>query len=230
MHIPDGFLDPKMSSGLLGMAVGVLGYCAAQVMKAVTAVVPRQVLATAGNFLGSMQMGGRRIVSKIGKEKLQQMGMVAAWVFSAQMLSFPVGSGTSGHLVGGIFSAVLLGPFAGTVVMAVVVTVQSLFFADGGIQSLGANVFNMAVLGSLASYYVYAGLRKVLPETAGVAAAAWFSVMLAAVACAVEIGVSGTVGLAAVTTAMVKTYSLIGVAEAVITVALLRYFEKSGQA
>jgi cobalt/nickel transport system permease protein len=226
MHIPDGFLDPKMSSGLLGAAAGVLGYCLGKVMKAVTAVVGQRVLATVGNSLGNIQMAGRRMVTEIGKEKLQKMGLVAAWIFSAQMFNFPIGQGTSGHLIGGVFAAVILGPFAGTVVIAAVLAVQSLFFADGGLMALGANIVNMAVIGSLASYYIYAALKKALPEVLSIAIAAWCSVVLAAAACSLEIGFSGTIGLTAVTSAMLKIHALIGVFEAVITVLLLRFFGK----
>jgi len=148
MHIPDGFLDPKISTGLLGAALGVLGYCLAQVTKAVTALVPGRVLAAASNALGNVQMGGRRVLTKLGEKKISRMALVAAWVFSAQMFNFPVASGTSGHLIGGVFAAVLLGPFAGAVVISVVLAVQSFFFADGGLMALGANIVNMAVLGS----------------------------------------------------------------------------------
>lgn len=229
MHIPDGFLDPKMSGGLLGLAAGVLGYCLGQVMKAVTVVVPRQVLATAGNALGNLQMGGKRVLNKIGAEKINQMGIVAAWIFSAQMFNFPINFGTSGHLIGGVFASVLLGPFAGAVVITVVLIVQSLFFADGGIMALGANIINMAVLGSFVSYYIYSGLKRILPEMISIAIASWFSVVLAAFACSLEIGLSGTISLHNVTMAMMKVHCIIGIAEAVITVFLLKLFERSKQ-
>jgi len=103
MHIPDGFLDPKMSSGLLGAAAAILGYCLAKVMRAVTAVVPQRVLAAVGNSLGNVSMAGRRVLTKVGEEKLLQMGTVASIIFAVQMFNFPVNSGTSGHLVGGVF-------------------------------------------------------------------------------------------------------------------------------
>lgn len=224
MHIPDGFLDPKMSSGLLGLAAGVLGYCLGQVMRAVTAMVPKQVLATAGNVIGNMQTAGKRVLTKFGEGTLYKMATVAAWLFAAQMFNFPVNSGTSGHLIGGVFAAVIVGPFAGAVVIAAVLLVQSLFFADGGLMTLGANIVNMAIIGSFASYYIYTGLKKLIPETASIAIAAWLSVVAAALACSLEIGFSGTAGLPAVTSAMVKTHALIGIAEAVITVVLVNLY------
>ena len=224
MHIPDGFLDPKMSSGLLGAAAAILGYCLAKVMRAVTAVVPQRVLAAVGNSLGNVSMAGRRVLTKVGEEKLLQMGTVASIIFAVQMFNFPVNSGTSGHLVGGVFAAVLLGPFAGAVVLSVVLVVQSLFFVDGGLMALGANIINMAVIGSFGSYYIYVGLKIQFNEAICVAIAAWFSVILAAFACAVEIGLSGTIGLRDVFAAMVKVHAVIGIAEAAITVFLIRVF------
>jgi len=227
MHIPNGFLDPKMSGGLLGMAATVLGYCLGKVMAAVTSVVPQRVMAAAGNGMANIQSAGKRVLTKIGEEKLYQMAVVAAWIFSAQMFNFPVNSGTSGHLIGGVFAAVLVGPFAGTVVVSIVLAVQSLFFGDGGLNALGANIFNMAVLGSFAGYYIYSGLKKLLPETVSIAFAAWASVVLAALACSYEIGLSGKIGLQEITWAMMKVHVVIGIAEAVITVLMLRLFAKN---
>ena len=228
MHIPNGFLDPKMSGGLLGMALGVLGYCLGKVMAAVTSVVPQRVMAAVGNGMANIQGAGKRVLTKIGEEKLYQMAVVAAWIFSAQMFNFPINSGTSGHLIGGVFAAVLVGPFAATVVISLVLAVQAMFFGDGGLSALGANIFNMAVIGSFAGYYVYAGFKKIFPETVSVALAAWLSVVLAALACSWEIGMSGKIGLHEITWAMMKVHCVIGVAEAVVTVMMLKLFEKSG--
>jgi cobalt/nickel transport system permease protein len=224
MHIPDGFLDPKMSGGLMGAATGVLGLCLAKVFRAVTAMVPRRVMAAAGNSLGNVSLAGKRVLSQIGETKLRRMGVVAAWIFAAQMCNFPILSGTSGHLIGGVFAGVVLGPFAGTVVLSLVLLVQTLFFGDGGLHALGANIINMAILGSFVGYYLYAWLKKSLPEMASVALASWGSVVLAALACSLEVGLSGTIGLRAVTAAMLPVYALIGVAEAGITILLLRFF------
>ena len=224
MHIPDGFLGPKMSQGLLGAAASVLGYCFGKVMQAVTAVVPQQVIATAGNTIGNIQIGGRRVLTKLGEAKLAKMGLVASWIFAAQMFNFPIGGGTSGHLIGGLFASVLLGPFAGTIVISVVLIIQSLFFADGGLMALGANIINMAVIGSLGGYYIYAGLKKSLTDTSSIAISAWCSVVLAALACSLEIGFSGTIPLQSVTSTMLKTHCLIGFVEAIITIVLLRVY------
>jgi len=224
MHIPDGFLDPKIATGLMGAAVAVLGYCLARVRAAVTALVPAQALATAGRGAQSIASGYRRVLTKLGEQKVYQMGMAAALVFAAQMFNFPIGGGTSGHLIGGVFAAVLLGPFAGTIVIAVVLIIQSLFFADGGLLALGANIINMAAIGSLACYYIYYYLKKVAPEWLAIAVAAWSSVVLASLACALQIGFSGTIGFGQVIPAMLRVHAVIGITEALITLAAVHLF------
>ncbi len=226
MHIPDGFLDPKISYSLMGAAVAVLGYCLAKVREAVTALAPRQALAGVGEGIKSVAGKSRRMLTRFGEQKIYLMGMVAALVFAAQMFNFPIDKGTSGHLVGGVLAVVLLGPFAGTIALAAVVIIQALFFADGGLVALGANVVNMAGLGALVGFYVYAGLKKRLTEWLSIALAAWCSVMLAAAAASLEIGLSGTFALGAVMLAMLRVHALIGAAEALITVALVKAFRK----
>ena len=222
MHIPDGLLDPKMSAGMAGAAAFVLAYCWSKVKAAVTALVPQAALAAAGRGMGNMVSGMRRVLTGDGKRTIQMMGMIASLIFAAQMFDFPVGQGTSGHLIGSLLAAVLLGPFAGTLVMAVVLTIQMLFMADGGLLALGANIMNMAVIGSFVSYYIYYWLKKVGPEWLAIAGAAWGSVVLAALACALEVGFSGMVGLAQVVPAMLRVHAIVGVAEALITVAAVK--------
>jgi cobalt/nickel transport system permease protein len=226
MHIPDGFLDPKMSGGLLGMAAAALGFCMAKVMRGITAVLPERVWAVAGNGLKNIGLSGRRVLTRLGKEKLLRMGSVASVVFAFQTFNFPVGSGTSGHLIGGVFAAVLLGPYAGTVALSIVLAIQSLIFADGGLAALGGNIVNMAVIGSFGGYYLYDALRKWMPEKISVAAASWLSVVLASLACSFEIGLSGTTGLKAAAFSMVKIHALIGIGEAAITILLLEIFRE----
>jgi len=226
MHIPHGFIDPKIALGLLGAAVGVLGFCLAKVKEAVTVLVKQEAFATVGNGAKNLFGQGKRALSKFGEQKIYQMGMVAALIFAAQMFNFPIASGTSGHLIGGVLAVVLLGPFAGTLAVAVVVLVQAFFFGDGGLAVLGVNLINMAALAALVSYYVYAGLTKFLPEWLSISLAAWFSVMLAAAATALEIGLSGTVALGVVMLAMLKVHAIIGLAEALITVVLVKAFRK----
>jgi cobalt/nickel transport system permease protein len=148
-------------------------------------------------------------------------------VFAAQMLTFPVAAGTSGHLVGGLLAAVLVGPWAGALCLTVVSVVQALF-ADGGLTALGLNVLNLALIGALGGYLVFAAARALLPRTrAGVVAAAGLaaglSVVLGAVAFVVEYSLGGAGGadVATVAVAMVGVHLLIGIGEGMITAATI---------
>lgn len=156
------------------------------------------------------------------------MGVTAAFIFAAQMFNFQVIGGTSGHLLGGVLAAVLLGPWAGTLVMVAVVAVQSLVFQDGGLVVMGANIFNMGIIGTLGGYAVYRGLcgalggeQRARIPAAGVAA--WIAVVAAAAAMAVELGLSGTTDLGLALTAMLSVHAVIGIGEALITMAALAF-------
>jgi len=221
MHIPNGLIDPKMGFGFLGAAALVLGYCFSKVKEAITQVVPERALAAVGNAVATIGGKGKRVLTKIGEQKLTLMGMVASLIFVGQMFNFPVADGTSGHFLGGVFAAIVLGPFAGTIVMAVVLAVQSLFFADGGPMALGVNIINMGFIATFCVYYIYLLLKKFMPESLSVAVSAFLSIMAAAFACSVEIGFSETIPLNQIIPAMLKTHLLIGVGEAAITLILL---------
>jgi cobalt/nickel transport system permease protein len=152
------------------------------------------------------------------------LGVLAAFIFAAQMLNFPVAGGTSGHFLGAALAAVLLGPWIACLVMAVVLATQAFAFADGGISALGANVVNMGVLGALlAGFAVKAGL-KVLPRNRATllglsGAVAWLAVMVGAAATSVQLAISDTVPLGTSLPAMLGVHALIGIGEAAITVA-----------
>jgi cobalt/nickel transport system permease protein len=195
MHIPDGFLDARTAA--------VCG-----------------VLSTAG--VATALRGVNRTMQQ-GDVPL--MGLTAAFVFAAQMVNFPVAAGTSGHLIGGTLAAILLGPWAAIVVITSVLVVQCLLFADGGLLAIGANVFNMALLGAGGGYVLYALLRRILRGTAGtymaIAVAAWGSTVLASAACAGELAWSGLAAWDAVFAAMVNVHIVIGAGEAVITALVL---------
>jgi len=227
MHIPDGFLDPKVSGSMMGVAAVVVAFSFAKVKATITAVVSQEAFATAGKAAGNIIGEGRRALTKFGEQKIYLMGMVASLIFSAQMFNFPIDSGTSGHLLGGVLAVVLLGPFAGTLVIAAVLGIQSLFFADGGLFALGANIMNMAFFGALASYYIYYSLKKILPEWASIGIAAWFSVVAAAFACSLEIGFSGAIGYGLIISSMFRTHAIIGIAEALISLALINILRKT---
>jgi cobalt/nickel transport system permease protein len=194
MHIPDGFIDGTTSASAAVVAAGGLG----------------ATLRRAGEVLD--------------ERRVPLAGLVAAFVFAVQMLNFPVVSGTSGHLLGGALAAVLVGPAVGVVFVTVVLAVQALLFADGGLSALGLNVLNMALVTGFGGYAAFLLARRVLSRTpssvvaaAGIAAAV--SVVLSALAFTLEyaVGGTGTASVATVAGAMVGVHVLIGVGEGVIT-------------
>ena len=146
-------------------------------------------------------------------------------MFAAQMLNFPVAGGTSGHMVGGVLVAALLGPSAGVIVLSSVLIVQCFMFADGGITALGANILNMGIMGAVVGWMIYALLSRFIPGLFGriVAAvvAAWISTVLAAILCAGELAASGTVPWGIAFPAMAGIHMLIGIGEGVITALVL---------
>jgi cobalt/nickel transport system permease protein len=194
MHIPDGFLSNDVAVAVAIPAVAAVGY------------------------------GLRRAEVDLDDRRVPLLGVTAAFVFAAQMLNFPVAGGTSGHFLGAALAAVLLGPWLASLVLAVVLGVQAFVFADGGLTALGANVFNMGVLGGVLVGGLMLVARRALPRTRGAllgiaAGGAWLAVMAGAAACSIELAASGTVPLATVLPAMLGVHAIIGAGEAVITVA-----------
>jgi cobalt/nickel transport system permease protein len=159
------------------------------------------------------------------------MGVMAAFIFAAQMLNFPVAGGTSGHLIGGALAAIILGPWAAILVMASVVGLQALLFQDGGLVVLGVNLFNMAIISSLLGYGLYWVIRKLGDSfsftLAGGAAGAWISVVISAVAAAFQLAVSGTSPLMLALPALAGVHALIGIGEGLITIGALVFIRAS---
>ncbi len=195
MHIPDGFLDAKTAGA--------------------TAVFSFVGLGT------SLRYASRYLPPR----KVPLIGLAAAFIFVAQMLNFPVASGTSGHLLGATLAAVILGPAAAIIVMSTVLIAQALLFADGGILALGANVFNMAIVAPLCGYGVYRLMRVVFRGEFGrlvaVGVASWFSTVAAAIFCAGELAWSGTVAWNAALPAMAGVHMATGLGEATITMLVI---------
>jgi cobalt/nickel transport system permease protein len=194
VHAPDGFLDAPTSAALGLVAAGGVGVA----------------LRRAGRVLD--------------ERRVPLAGLTSAFVFAAQMVTFPVAGGTSGHLLGGVLAAVLVGPWVGALCVAVVVVVQAFVFADGGLTALGLNVTTMALVTALGGYTLFAGLRRVLPRTpAGVVAASGVAAGLAVVASALTftaayaVGGQGGASLGTVATSLVGVHLLIGIGEGVIT-------------
>jgi len=195
LHIPDGFLDTRTWGALYGVSGGTTAYALYKVR------------------------------DRLEGKKIPMLGITAAFIFAAQMLNFPVAGGTSGHFLGALLACTLLGPLEGYLVMVVVLLVQCLFFADGGLTVLGANIFNMGIIAGLLSYYLMMLVKVPLSRRIGekrallssVAIFSWISVVMASAATALELAISGTVPLHVTLTAMLGVYSLIGVGEAMIT-------------
>lgn len=200
MHAPDGFLSIPV----------------ALVMWAMTALV--------------LAIAVRRTNRTLDDRAIPLMGVMAAFIFAAQMFNFQVVGGTSGHLLGGVLAAVLLGPWAATLVMACVIAVQGLVFQDGGLVVMGANIFNMGIVGTLGGYYLYRLVAGALGgeergRTPSAAIAAWCSVVTGATAITIELVTSGTVPLEIAGPAMIGIHTLIGIGEAAITVAALLFIQ-----
>ncbi len=165
----------------------------------------------------------------LGEKQIPLMGVMAAFIFAAQMLNFPVAGGTSGHFLGGALAAIVLGPWAGILVMTAVVSVQGLLFQDGGLLVMGANIFNMGILTAVIGFGLYrmvAGRSKGL-RLAVAGAAAWLATMAAALLTALQLWLSGTTRLEIVFPAMMGVHALIGIGEALITVAAIAFIEQT---
>lgn len=194
MHVPDGFLDAPTS--LITAAVAAVG-------------------------IGIALKGARR---ELDDRVAPLAGLVATFVFATQMLNFPVAGGTSGHLMGGALAAVLVGPYTGLLCLTVVLVVQSLLFADGGITALGTNVVLMAIMAVVGGYVVFRAAQLILPKRLSMVApaaavGAIASVVLSAAAFVVLYAVGGVIPIPFDTllTAMVGVHVVIGIGEAVIT-------------
>ncbi|MGF1935964.1 MAG: energy-coupling factor ABC transporter permease [Nostoc sp. ChiQUE02] len=199
MHIPDGFVSVPVA-GATGLA-----------------------------SVAALFIAFERSQEAFGIRRAPILGLTTAFIFAAQMINFPVAGGTSGHLLGGTLAAIVLGsPWAGTLCIATVLIIQAVLFADGGITALGANIFNMAVVGVWVGWVLtqtlqrlFGGSRGRLPLAAGIAAGV--SVVVAAIACAIELALSGTAPVAIVLPAMTGVHILIGIGEGLITGGVLTY-------
>jgi len=198
MHIPDGFLN---------VAIAVICW----------------VMTVAGLGVALWRSG-----KTLGPRQVPLMGVLAAFIFAAQMLNFTVAGGTSGHLIGGALAAILLGPWAAVLTMTTVVSIQALVFQDGGLLVMGANILNMAIIAPLVAYGVYRGVMALAGGRrwglfAGGFAAAWLSVVVAAVATSIQLAFSGTSLLGVALPAMAGVHVLIGIGEGLITVGALAF-------
>ena len=198
MHIPDGFLSVLVSIVLWIFSAAAIAYAL------------------------------KRVNEDIGERQVPLMGVLAAAIFAGQMLNFTVAGGTSGHLMGAAIATILLGPWAAILVMTSVVGVQALIFQDGGLLALGANIFNMGVVGVAVSYMVYRTVQRMTGEKTwgifvGGFAAAWFSIEIAALGVGLQLALSGTSPANIAVPAMGGIHALIGIGEGLITLGALTF-------
>jgi cobalt/nickel transport system permease protein len=194
MHIPDGFIDGRTSMAGAVVAAGLVG------------------------------VSIKKAARDLDDREIPLAGLVAAYLFALQMLNFPVAGGTSGHLLGGCLAAVLVGPWVGSLCMAVVFLVQALVFADGGLTALGLNIIVMGYVTCFVGYGIFLLLRKVLPATrsavtVSAAVAAWFGVIASSLVFVLyyALGGAGEASVPTVAAAMVGVHALVGIGEAVLT-------------
>ncbi|MBK9927910.1 MAG: energy-coupling factor ABC transporter permease [Anaerolineales bacterium] len=195
MHIPDGFLSIIISLICWAITVAILAVAISRTNKS------------------------------LGERQVPLMGVMAAFIFAAQMINFPVAGGTSGHLLGGTLAAITLGPWAGMLAMTAVIAVQGLLFQDGGLIVMGANILNMGLLTVAVGYGLYRSAAGKSQKTKLIMAgiAAWLSVMTGALTTSLQLWLSGTARIDIVVPAMLGIHALIGLGEAVITVAALAF-------
>lgn len=202
LHIPDGFLST---------AVSVVGWVLASIVIGIAIRLTRH---------------------QLGERQVPLMGLLAAFIFAAQAINFPVAAGTSGHLLGGTLAAIVMGPWAATLIMTAVIATQGLLFQDGGLLVMGWNILNMGVFTAFTGYAVYVLMRRLIGEGARsrfVAAfvGAWLSVEVGAIATAFELAVSGTSPLSLGLPAMASVHALIGLGEAIITAGAIALLQAS---
>jgi cobalt/nickel transport system permease protein len=202
MHIPDGLMSPEIVA--LGWIVAL-------------AVIAFAVL---------------KVNKKMDDKTVPLMAVLAAGIFVAQMLNFPIFGGTTGHLVGAALAVVLVGPYAAMMIITVILIIQCLAFGDGGLTALGLNLMNMAVIAPLVAYGTYR-LFSGRNQKVGVLVAAWASVLLASLACTLELVASfelsgGTYGIEAAISvpSMLGYHAVIGIGEAIITGSVYMYLSK----
>ncbi len=202
MHIPDGFLSAPVFISLWLVTIVVIGYAL------------------------------KRVSADLGERQVPIMGVLAAAIFAGQMLNFAVAGGTSGHLIGAALVTIILGPWAAMIVLTCVITVQALIFQDGGLLVLGANIFNMAIVGVTVAYMVFRTTRRLAGDRpwsliASGFLSAWASVEIAALGTALELALSGTSPANIAIPAMGGIHALIGIGEGLITVGALVFLHAS---
>ena len=198
MHVPDGFMNVTMSA-----ATGVISF-------------------------GTLWAYIRSAKDLIADKFIALTGMMSALIFVLQMINFPIAAGTSGHLLGGALAVIVLGPRLGLICLSVVVIIQSLLFADGGLSALGVNVLNMAIVTSATSWFIvkywikFIGKNKTSIVSVSVLAGI-LSVVFSSIAFTIQYAIGGTISIpvGTVLLAMVTTHFIIGFGEGIITALII---------
>ncbi len=198
MHIPDGFLSVVVAIILWVIAIAAVAYAL------------------------------KRVGNDLGERQVPLMGVLAACIFAGQMLNFSVTGGTSGHLLGAALATILLGPWPAVLILTCVVSVQALLFQDGGLLALGANIVNMAIVGVFVAQFTYTTIQRLAGGKrwglyAGGFGAGWLSILIASLACALELALSGTSPANVAVPAMGGIHALIGIGEGLITLGALAF-------
>lgn len=197
MHIPDGFLDVKTWVSTIGVSSVSVGY------------------------------GIKKLKQEFDYKNIPLLGVLAAFIFAAQMINFPVAGGTSGHLIGALLAAAIMGPFSAMIIMSTILIIQCFIFLDGGVTALGANILNMGIIATWGGYYIYRLLDKENTlHPFALFVGAWVSVVMAALAASIQLAVSGTIPFSVVLPAMLFWHVLIGIGEGIITVLVISYVKK----
>lgn len=196
MHIPDGFVS---------LPVNISTY-----------------IVSGGTFIYSMFDANK----KLQLQQIPLLAVSAAFIFAAQMLNFPVAVGTSGHFMGAALAMILLGPLYAFIAMSLVLILQTLLFADGGLLALGSNIFNMGFIGAIVTFFIFMLIVKLLPKTkpmflVSTFVVSWLSIVLASASCSAMLVLSGTYELLPTLVSMVGVHALIGIGEAIITTAVV---------
>jgi len=201
MHIPDGFLAPSVW-GTLDIV--------------------------SGSFL---VVALRRVGRQVEEKTIPLMGVLSAFVFAAQMINLPIAGGTSAHFLGAALLGILLGPCSGLTIMTVVLVVQCFLFQDGGVAALGANIFDMGLIGSLGSYYLYQGIHRLGKDENSVFWpgfwAAWITVFVSSLSCATMLAVSGVVSWKVGVSVIGGTHAILGLLEGIVTGTVLQAVSRS---
>jgi cobalt/nickel transport system permease protein len=198
LHIPDGFLSTP---------IAIIGWVIA---------------------LGFIGVALRQTNRQLGERQIPMMGVLAAFIFAAQAINFPIASGTSGHLLGGALAAIIMGPWAATLIMTAVIAIQGLLFQDGGLLVMGWNILNMGVFTAFTGYAIYSFVTSIMGQSrvarlGGAFLGAWVSVVVGAIATAFELAASGTSPLSLAFPAMAGVHALIGLGEGIITVGAVSF-------